>query len=927
MNSDSQASQREVDAGESRRSPHAEDIDQLLAALNTSRAGLSPAEAAARRARFGPNLLPEAEPPGVLMVFLRQFLNPIIYVLLAAAALSGATRHWTDAGFILAVLLINAMIGTVQEHHAERSASALRRMVRSQTVVVRDGESVEVDAAEVVPGDLILLNAGSKVPADSRLESSRGIQVDESVLTGESLPVEKRADIVLPVDTLVADRGNMAFAGTLVTRGRARAVVTATGLQTEVGHLAASLGLQEMVKPPLLLRMQRFTKGIAASLAVVVVVLFVVELMRGSPWQEVFLLAVALAVSAIPEGLPVAVTIALAIGMNRMARRNVIARKLVAVETLGSCTIVASDKTGTLTMNELTVRRLAFPGQPFWEVTGEGWSPEGKLRPPSGSLTPAETALLHRLCDIAVLCNEGFFGHRDQGWVHHGDTVDVSLLVLAHKAGLTKEEATNRFPQRAEIPYESDRGFAATLNEENGEPRVFVKGALERLLPMCSSVATAEGEQPINAADIEAAAKRLAQEGYRVLALADGLLAENPKDDFDEKHLRRLTFVGLVGMMDPLRPEVPSAVAASQDAGIQVRMITGDHPATALALACEAGLARQADECFTGRQFLAAKAQGSDALDRLTNSARVFARVEPQHKLEIVKSLQRQGHFVAVTGDGVNDAPALTAAQVGVAMGKRGTDVARESADLIITDDNFASIVAGVEEGRVAYRNIRKVILLLISTGAAEVVLFLLALFSGMPLPLTAVQLLWLNLVTNGIQDVALAFEPGEGDEMKQPPRRPNEPIFNQIMVERTLLSALVIGGVAFSVYQWLLSAGGTLQDARNSVLLLMVLFENVHVFNCRSETLSAFRHNPLRNPLLLFGTAIAQLIHITSMYTPGLSGVLGVRPVTLVAWAQLVAVALTLLLVMEAHKWIWKKRHAPLADRPWEHGSGTTRV
>ena len=435
-----------------------------------------------------------------------------------------------------------------------------------------------------------------------------------------------------------------------------------------------------------------------------------------------------------------------------------------------------------------------------------------------------------------------------------------------------------------------------------------MKGALERLLPMCSRMATADGDQPLDQKLIHDAANRLAEEGHRVLALADGVPAENPGDDFEPRHLHDLTFVGLVGMIDPLRPEAREAVAASQSAGIQVRMITGDHPATALAIAREAGLTGRTEECVTGRQIVEVEGAGPDALDKLTASARVFARVEPQHKLKIVQSLQRQGHFVAVTGDGVNDAPALTAAQVGVAMGKRGTDVARESADLIITDDNFASIVAGVEEGRVAYRNIRKVIFLLISTGAAEVILFLLALFSGLPLPLTAVQLLWLNLVTNGIQDVALAFEPGEGDEMKHPPRRPKEPIFNRLMVERALLAAFVIGGVGFAVYRWLLASGWAVADVRNALLLLMVLFENVHVGNCRSETRSAFSLNPFRNPLLLFGTLAAQLIHIAAMHTPGLSAVLGVHGVSLLHWTQLLLIALSLLVVMEAQKWVHKK-------------------
>jgi magnesium-transporting ATPase (P-type) len=624
------------------------------------------------------------------------------------------------------------------------------------------------------------------------------------------------------------------------------------------------------------------------------------------PLTEIFLLAVSLAVSVIPEGLPVALTVALAIGMRRMAKRNVIIRRLVAVEALGSCTYIATDKTGTLTVNQLTVRRIAFPYCETWEVTGEGMEPEGAIHTPRGSPSVKEAVLLERLCHASVLSNEAFLSHREHGWMHHGDAVDVALLVMAHKAGIIKAETTNSFPEQATIPFESERLYSASLNMVDNTQFAFVKGALERLLPMCNAMAVPGRDVPLDEKVLEENVQELAGQGYRMLALAAGEIKLDLGEVFSEEHLQGLTLIGLVGMIDPLRTEAKVAVASCKEAGIEVAMVTGDHPATALAIARELELANHIDEIVTGPDLN--HAANTDEFDRLTCQAHVFARVEPRQKLDIVQSLQRNGHFVAVSGDGANDAPALRAAQVGVAMGKSGTDVARETAGLIITDDNFSSIVAGVEEGRIAYANVRKVIFLLISTGAAELVLFTLALFTGMPLPLLAVQLLWLNLVTNGIQDVALAFEPGEGDELLRPPRSPREPIFNRLMVERVIVSAMVMGIVAYFLFQLLLTRGYSLDEARNGTLLLMVLFENIHVFNCRSEIRSIFRHNPLRNPILLIGTVMAQLVHIGAMYTPWISDVLRIQPVSPQHWLELLGLAMSILVAMELHKAIrWR--------------------
>jgi magnesium-transporting ATPase (P-type) len=630
--------------------------------------------------------------------------------------------------------------------------------------------------------------------------------------------------------------------------------------------------------------MERFTRRVAILIGVAALLMAAVALSRGTPLDEIFLLAVALAVSAIPEGLPVALTVALAIGMRRMARRHVIVRRLLAVEALGSCTYIATDKTGTLTVNQLTARRIVFPGLDPWEVSGDSMVPEGSFLAARGSPGPKEKAMLECLCLPAVLANEGLLAHRDHGWARHGDAVDVALLVMAHKAGVVQAETVNAMPEIATIPFESERLFSASLNAKDGRQH-----------------AAPGGTVALDSSLLERQAEALAIQGYRVIALAAGEIELGAQEVFSEEHLGQLTLVGLVGLIDPLRPEAKEAVLACGKAGIRVAMLTGDHPATAFAIASELDLVSSPEEVVTGPELK--QATDAAAMDRLTGRSRVFARVEPQQKLDIVQSLQRNGHFVAVSGDGANDAPALRAAQVGVAMGRSGTDVARETADLIITDDNFASIVAGVEEGRIAYANVRKVIFLLISTGAAELVLFTLALLFGLPLPLLAVQLLWLNLVTNGIQDVALAFEPGEGDELRCPPRAPRESIFNRLMIERVVLSALVIGSVAFLLFQLLLERGFSLDEARNGTLMLMVLFENIHVFNSRSESLSAFRHNPMRNPLLLFGTAAAQLIHIGAMYTTWISDVLHIQPITPQHWLELLGLALTVLVAMELHK------------------------
>ena len=889
---------------------HALDLPLLEQSLDATPAGLSRPESAARLEKFGPNVLPHTPPPAWWQIALRQFRSPLIYILGVAAIVSVAIGEPTDAAFIAAVLGLNALIGGYQEWRAEKSTQALQQLLQIRAAVVRDGEVCEIDAENVVPGDIVWLESGNRVPADLRLISAHGLEIDESLLTGESLAVSKDPAWKGDAPTPVGDRRNMTFAGSIVVRGRAQGVVVATGRATHVGQLALDVMSATGGKPPLIERLERFTRVVAVLVLVtacVVAVLGVV--LHDHTIHDMFLFSVALAVSAIPEGLPVALTVALSIGTARMARRGVIVRRLAAVEGLGSCTLIASDKTGTLTCNELTVREVRLPSGERYEVSGEGFIPEGQVMKNGQAIEAGRHPELDRLAGVAVLCNEADLHRRNDEWIWRGDAVDLALLALAHKLGWTRETCLASHPQVNEIPFEPERQFAATYHQAEGANEVFVKGAPERVLAMCH---WESGTQPIeenieeNIEEMLRLAESMGQQGYRVLALAEGTASAQLDPSQAAPEPSQLTFLGFVGMIDPLRPGVHDAVRACREAGVRTCMITGDHPVTALAIARDLGLASEPNQVVTGSEL--AK-MSLEEIEEAILRASVFARVAPRQKLELVSAARRVGHFVAVTGDGVNDAPALRAANIGVAMGKSGTDVAREASELVLSDDNFATIIDGIEEGRVAYDNVRKVIYLLISTGAAEVVLVCLALLAGLPLPLLAVQLLWLNLVTNGIQDVALAFEPSEGDVLSRAPRPPSESIFNRLMIERTIVAALVMGFVGFGAFWWMLRSGWTEASARNALLLLMVLFENVHIGNCRSETKSALRLSPFRSPILLAGALFALLIHLGTMFVPLGQKVLHVEPISLMTFATLWGLALSVFVAMEIHKWIVSKR------------------
>lgn len=882
----------EVKNGAKDSSAYSSSVERVFERLKSSPSGLDREEARKRLEKYGPNVLPTQDAPRLAKVFVRQFRNPLIYVLLIAAVVSLALGSYNDALFIAIVLLVNAIIGTFQEYGAEKSALALKQMASAKCMVARSGEVFEIDGEFLVPGDVVLLESGRKVPADLRLFESRSLSVNESLLTGESEAVTKNSDEVFETQTSLGDRKNMAYTGTFVIKGRGKGIVVSTGNNTELGSIASSVAPSSETKPPLVVRMERFTKKIAVFLLFITLGIGGFLLWQGQPWSEVLLFSVAIAVSAIPEGLPVALTVALSIASRRMAKRNVIVRKLPAVEALGSTSAICADKTGTLTVNQLTIAKVEIPSNASLEVSGVGLDPAGTI---DGANAESERPL-EELVTAGVLCNESQLARKDGEWIGYGDAVDLAFLVLAYKAKLNPNEVRNDAKLVKEFPFESENQYAAVVHRRSGENLLSVKGALEKVLPMCSlGSSTKEREAVMEQGDL------LAERGYRVLALAK-------KDNVEstlalEKDLKGLKFLGLVGMIDPLREEAEGAIHACGRAGIEVSMLTGDHPKTAFAIASKLGLAKDLNQVVTGARLKETKSP--EEKDALVQGTRVFARVEPRQKLEIVKAFLAQGRFVAVTGDGANDVPALKAASVGVAMGKSGTDVAKESSDLIISDDRFASIVAGVEEGRIAYNNVRKVVYLLISTGAAEIILFCLSLLFNTPLPLTAVQVLWLNLVTNGIQDVGLAFEPGEGDELRKKPRPFKEPVFDRYMLERVVLSALVMGGVTFSFFYYSLAGGESEFAARNSTLLLMVLFQNIMVGNCRSETKSAFSLAPMRNRVLLFGTLGAQLVHIAALYTPGISSVLDASPVGLGEWTQLLFIALSVLAAVELYKFL----------------------
>ncbi len=885
-------------------------IGDSLEELDSSKDGLSSREAEKRLEKNGRNELPGKKKARLWKVIIEQLKSPLIYILIAAGIVSSIVGEIKDAVFIFFIILLNTSLGTYQEWRAEKSAESLQEYLKIKARVIRDGQEKRIDAEELVPGDIVLLRSGEKVPADLRLLKTKNLSIDESILTGESVPVDK-TNRKEKEDADVSDCRNLAFAGTRVTSGRSTGMVIKTGLDTEIGKIAKEVQSEEEVKPPLLIRMDKFAKQIGLAVLGGIVILAVIAIAQGYEYLEVFLLAVALAVSAIPAGLPVAVTVALSISSNRMSSRNVIIRKLAAVESLGSCTLIASDKTGTLTVNRQTAKKLVIQPDRSFKVSGEGYNDKGRvLEEDESSISEKEKGYLERVARATVMDNEASLKKAGDSWEYGGNPIDVAFLSLSYKLGLDPQKVRGDAEIVGEIPFESENKFSAKFYRKKSSYRVASKGAPEVIIPMCRKMHRSGKFVEIDEGELKARADELAGNGYRVIAVADGR-AKKKKDyeSLSKKDLPGLNLLALVGFIDPIRSDAAGAIKKSKDAGVKVVMVTGDNAQTALNIARELKITEKEDEVITGSE-LGEDPEDDEEKEKFENMARskkVFARIAPIQKLKLVEVFKKIGNYVAVTGDGVNDTPALKRANIGVAMGS-GTDVTKDTASIIITDDSFSSIVAGIEEGRFAYDNIRKVTYLLISTGAAEVILFIAALLAGLPLALVAIQLLWLNLVTNGIQDVALAFEKGEPGAMQRKPRDPSEGIFNRQMLEQVAISGTVMGGITIGTWYYLINNGWEAGQARNLLLLLMVLLQNLHVFNCRSETVSAFRVPISRNYLLIGGVIAAQGIHIGSMYLPFMQDLLGISPVSFREWGIMAGIAFSIIVVMELFKLIKRR-------------------
>ena len=924
---------------------HAQSTDAALAALAATAQGLTQAEAEQRLATHGPNSLPTPPAPSALMRLLRQFNNLLLYVLMAAATVTAFMGHWVDTGVIAAVVVLNAVIGFVQEGKAEAALQAIRHLLSPHAVVLRDGHPTDLDAAHLVPGDVVQLASGDRLPADVRLLDAHNLRVDEAALTGESVPVDKHTQAVA-ADAPLGDRLGMGFAGTLVTQGQARAVVVATGAHTEMGRIGHMLSEVEEATTPLLRKMEGVGRSLTGVILVAAAVLFGFGVwVRGMPAGEMFMAAVGLAVAAIPEGLPAIMTIALAIGVQRMARRHAVIRRLPAVETLGSVTVICSDKTGTLTRNEMTVQQVALDGL-LLNVEGVGYAPEGRIVPAStrtvsstdssgtGPATQAATAhpAFMALAQAAALCNDAHLAppaHRTDGsgqaspatdgWVLAGDPTEGALLTLAMKVGLNPDQCHQARPRLDVVPFESDHRYMATLHPAGeavaAQPgpaalEVFVKGAPERVLTMCHRQLAASGQEvPLDAVHWNAVVQAQARQGRRVLALARRSLPAGHARLTHADVAQGLTLLGLVAIIDPPRDEAIRAVAGCQQAGIRVVMITGDHGVTASAIAAQLGMGTAsgpavADAALTAITGPEIEAMSDAALQEAVRTTRVFARASPEHKIRLVRALQANGEVVAMTGDGVNDAPALKQADVGVAMGKKGTEAAKQAGAIVLADDNFASIAHAVEEGRTVYDNLKKTITFLLPINGGESLSLLLAVLLGVALPIAPAQILWVNMVSSIALALVLAFEPAEPDVMRRPPRSPTEPMLSGFVVWRVgLVSVLFLAGI-FGMYSWAMWRGMDEAQARTVAVNTLVAIEVFYLFSVRYLQSPSFTWQGVQGtPLVLASLAVVVLAQLLFTYAPFMHALFDSRALDVGTLLAVVAVGVAVLVILELEK------------------------
>lgn len=881
-------------------------IETVFQSLESTPDGLSIEQVKSRLDQHGPNQLPETKSRGPLIRFLFQFHNVLIYVLLAASVVTAMLGHWVDASVILAVVLINALIGFVQEGKAENALRAIRQMLSPNAMVLREGKQITIPAEDLVPGDVVLLQSGDKAPADLRLFRVKGLQIQESVLTGESIAVEK---ITAPIDqdAVIGDRRCIAYSGTLITHGQGSGVVIETGAQTEIGRISILVSEVESLTTPLLRQMAQFGRWLTLAILGIAIITFVFgSLVRDYLVAEMFLAAVSLAVAAIPEGLPAIMTITLAIGVQRMARRNAIIRQLPAVETLGAVSVICSDKTGTLTRNEMTVRMIATTSSLF-DLSGTGYDPHGSISLDNINVLAEERPLLLETIRAAVLCNDASLEHKDTEWLIHGDPMEGALLVSGLKAGLDSKAEAKQYPRTDLIPFESEHRFMATLHHSHsGDAFIFLKGAPERLLEMCTQQKTNNGVQPIDKNYWLNRIEEMAQQGQRVLAIAVKPVTSNQKELTFNDVEKGSIMLGMFGLIDPPREEAIEAIKKCGEAGIRVKMITGDHGATARAIARQLKLVNAVD-VLTGQEL------GSiteDELRQRVQQVDVYARVNPEHKLLLVKLMQELGLIVAMTGDGVNDAPALKRADVGTAMGRNGTEAAKEAAEMVLTDDNFASIAHAVEEGRTVYDNIKKSILFILPTNGGEALIILAAILFGFhQLPLTPVQILWVNMITAVTLALSLAFEPPEQNVMRRPPRNASEPMLTGHLIWRIAFVSVILMSGTFGLFIWELDRGMSIEHARTVAVNTLVVFEIFYLFNSRYIKDSIFNWAGLTgNRYVLIAIVILIIFQLGFTYLGPMQSLFGSTAIDLHIWLRILLVSSSVLFLVELEKFVVRR-------------------
>ncbi|OMH29528.1 carbonate dehydratase [Motiliproteus sp. MSK22-1] len=885
---------------------YTQETEDVFKVLQSAESGLSSEEAQVRLKIHGKNRLPEAKTRGPFLRFCYQFHNVLIYVLISAGIVTATLGHWVDSGVIFGVVVVNAIIGFIQEGKAENALKAIRQMLSPTAMVIRAGRHSTIRAEELVPGDIVMLQSGDRVPADLRLFRVKGLQIQESALTGESVAVEKTTSPVKP-DSVIGDRIDMAFSGTLVTHGQGVGVVVTTGAQTELGHISELVADVELVTTPLLRQMAQFGRWLTAGILLLAAANFAFGvLIREYSMTEMFLASVGLAVAAIPEGLPAIMTITLAIGVQRMARRNAVIRRLPAVETLGAVTVICSDKTGTLTRNEMTVRTVST-AESLFELAGTGYDPHGAISLEQQEVPPEQHPLLIEILRASLLCNEASLENADSSWLVHGDPMEGALLVAGVKAGLDIETELKQYPRSDLIPFESEHRFMATLHHSHrGEAFIYLKGAPEQVIELCNNQRSVDGDSPLDKDFWLAKIEALANQGQRVLAIAVRTVESSQRELTFNDVKSGLTMLGLFGLIDPPRQEAINAIKKCKRAGIRVKMITGDHALTARAIARQINL-HNVDEVLTGQDL---DSMDENELQEEVQRVDVFARVNPEHKLLLVNLMQKQKDIVAMTGDGVNDAPALKRADIGTAMGQNGTEAAKEAAEMILADDNFASISYAVEEGRTVYDNLTKAILFILPTNGGQALTILAAILFGFhQLPLTPVQILWVNMITAVTLALALAFEPPEQNVMHRPPRDASKAILTPHLIWRIAFVSVILMAGTFGLFLWEMEQAASIEHARTVAVNTLVMCEIFYLFNSRYITDSVLnRAGFLENKYVLIAIAILIVFQLIFTYFPPMQALFGTTAIGWEVWLRITIIASSVLFLVEIEKLIIRR-------------------